>query len=1288
MAAGAPDTVETFAQDLTDARREAGLSVRDVARETGIPSATLGGYFAGRHLPPANRPEVLLAVLRACGVPAAEHPAWRRRLVALHDRRRRPAVTRTPYPGLRPFGEEDHDLFFGREDLVERLLTEVAEAVPDPAPVVVVVGPSGAGKSSLLRAGLIAAMPGDRCVLRTPTQLDDAPAGTGSADRRAEGLTDRQDGPRGPRTDGQAERQADGRADRRADGQADGRAEPPPGPVQELLVVDQLEELWTHPELRARAHALLEEVLDRADGAAGRVVVLGLRADFYGQAMLEPRLAHALRHRQVLVEPLGAEQMRAAIEGPARRVGLTLEPGLVDVILADVRDDPVGSTLPHLAHVLDTMWGTSDRRSLTIEDYRRAGGFEGAIRQSAERALTSLPAEHQGLAMTMLLQMVTTAAQGWTRRLVPTEELRRIDDDARHVLDHLVARRLVTVRTHDATLSHESLVGAWPRLEEAVEARRGDLARRDTLDRGATDWDRDGRGEDHLLRGTRLAATAEWATTLPTPLTPLQQDFLDASRRLDDRLRAERRAGRRRRQAALAVLAALLLVATTTGLLAVRASGEARTERDQAQARQMAVAAASVRSTHPALSQQLAVAAERAADTRESRSAVLDATTSPVVTSWSLQDAVLERAATLSDGEHLVLAGPEGGVRVVRPTGATGWEVVATVEDLGQGAATPSVTRLVAHPDRPWLAVAGTATRDGDDPVPLLALLDLSDPSAPGVSVLDVAARPTAAAFVAGGSRLVVADETGELHGYRVPAAGDAGPPRTLAEVEGLVEGLAAARDGSVLAAALDTGEVVAWEVVDDGLEPAGRHQTGRGLFDLDMTADGSAVAAVGRSGLVHWLELGGTVTETGVSYASDTNLFAVEIDDEGGLLTASGWDGSASVWRVDETGPLTESPALVLPVARPVLDVATLQDRWLFATLGGTTYTWDAVGPTLPRLPGNVFLVDATAEGDRYMTSTGPPDGAVTVWDASDPHAPAVLHTVRVAGDDTSTGAGAISPDGARVAIGTAGGRLVVWDVSADEPREVVDAAVAPDGVVLVAFVAGTDDVLAFGRDGVVARVATEGPERGRVLDETTLDGAVFSATVRDDGLLVVSDDTGDVTVAHVDDLGTALTTFSPGANVYGLDFSPDGATLALSLGDNTVRLYDVDDPAAPEPLGDPLTGPTAIPNSVKYSPDGRRLAVAAIDGRAWIWTATEDGWAATEVLRAGLDNLQDVTWSADGSVLLGAGLSGRTRLWLTDVDAAAAQLCAGVGQDVTAEEWSGLLPGVPYEPPCGRDG
>ena len=54
-----------------------------------------------------------------------------------------------PYPGLRPFGRAEADIFFGREDHIDQLLEKLGQTH-----FVAVFGPSGFGKSSLVRAGL------------------------------------------------------------------------------------------------------------------------------------------------------------------------------------------------------------------------------------------------------------------------------------------------------------------------------------------------------------------------------------------------------------------------------------------------------------------------------------------------------------------------------------------------------------------------------------------------------------------------------------------------------------------------------------------------------------------------------------------------------------------------------------------------------------------------------------------------------------------------------------------------------------------------------------------------------------------------------------------------------------------------------------------------------------------------------------------------------------------------------------------------------------------------------
>src|SRR5262249_46288917 len=148
-----------------------------------------------------------------------------------------------------------------------------------------------------------------------------------------------------------------------------------------LLVADQLEELFTLCQDEAARGAFVDALLDLREQGSTAVVV-ALRADFYGRCAENPRLATAAAAHQHLLGPMGAGELRRAIEGPARTAGLRLEPGLVETMLADVEGEP--GALPLLSHALYESWARRDGRVLTAAGYRAAGGVRGAVAHTAE----------------------------------------------------------------------------------------------------------------------------------------------------------------------------------------------------------------------------------------------------------------------------------------------------------------------------------------------------------------------------------------------------------------------------------------------------------------------------------------------------------------------------------------------------------------------------------------------------------------------------------------------------------------------------------------------------------------------------------------------------------------------------------------------------------------------------------------------------------------------------------------------------------------------------------------
>lgn len=270
-----------------------------------------------------------------------------------------------PYRGLMAYQPEHHPWFFGRDHLVDLVTRRI-----DRHPVVGVFGASGSGKSSLLRAGVVGGLDRTwRPIVITPTAHPMA------------ALTNALAAFTGKRTDLGADPAAFDVEVRNA--LANG-----PDDVRVLLVVDQLEELFTLCTNESERSQFIGVLLDAAQGPHRRThVALGVRADFLAHVTQHPGLVRALADEAtVLVGPPSSADLRDIVLRPATMSGLSVAADLLATVLADVDAEP--GALPLLSHALVETWQRSGTE-LTLSAYRAGGGCAGRSRRPPNAPTTT-----------------------------------------------------------------------------------------------------------------------------------------------------------------------------------------------------------------------------------------------------------------------------------------------------------------------------------------------------------------------------------------------------------------------------------------------------------------------------------------------------------------------------------------------------------------------------------------------------------------------------------------------------------------------------------------------------------------------------------------------------------------------------------------------------------------------------------------------------------------------------------------------------------------------------------
>ena len=1273
----------TFGDLLKYLRRRQRLTQLELSIAVGYSESQITRLEKNQRLPD-------LTAVKALFIPALqlEHePELAKHLLELAESARQedaPAPGIPPYKGLLYFDESDTELFFGREALTAHLVGRIIDLPMDASNrFLAVVGASGSGKSSLVRAGLAVA-------LRRAGWETRVFSPTANPLRRLESNLNV------IRTKN-AERA--------------------------LILVDQFEEVFTLCHNEMDRILFIEKLLSSAQDQSKKITtVIVLRADFYAHCAQYPLLRHAVATEQEYIGQMSREELRRAIEEPAKRGGWEFEPGLVDIILQDIgahgSQEPEPGALPLLSHTLLATWERRRGRVFTLDGYHASGGVHSAIAETAESVFTDqLNQEQQKLAHEVFLRL-TELGEGTedTRRRVTLNELMRQPTEAvplRAVLNTLAEARLITLNEDSAEVAHEALIREWQRLHDWLNEDREGLKLHRHLTETVHEWVTRGRDTSELYRGARLAHAREWATKHGDRLNQSEREFLAAAIEQEHHEALEREAQRERefevaqklattekanaeeqrksitrlRQRAVylfialsvAVIAAVLagVFANRNGTLAAANASIAATAQTQAQrsATQQADAEANFLRAE---AQRLAGDANNLVNSHGSSELVALLSLRSMNIQYSPQgDAALAAAAELSyPRQHFIghanevtsLAFSANGREVI--TGSL--DGTARVWDAQTGKALQQfqIYNIVNPPPITWVAVS-------TDDRYILAMGNSLTSSSTVVTVWDTKANHEAVRISTFFTpNLAVFSQDGK---YLFTGSID-----PVVEVFDLQTGR------SVHKYFFPAPTLSVLYVSPDGKYAITRTNLGQGtvqLWSLDKAVT----------------KLQEFTFESVVSGAPQN----VAVSPNGKFILIGYIGGSAVLWDI-ATGKIVQT---FYGHQTEVRSVAFSPDgtRILTGSLDKTARIWNMqTGAELLRLNASAAVNSVAFSLDGQAVLTGDADGTSQLWDAHRRSDLPIFTDENVNIRGVSLSAMAFSPDGKSLATGGTDG-LNLWDVGTGKLQRAFSEAgfikyglrFSSDGrylisgnwssTVITLWDAQSGEILrqfttpdqpeslsdylndlAFSPNNQIIASGTGyliylwDKQTGKLLYNIPTFGIITRLAFSPDGQYILAAHTsGQVRLYGTNPAETVeINKLIGAAGLNGAVFSPDSRLIATASTDKLAHLWD---PQSGKEIRQ-FKGHTDILYSVAFSPDGKYLATSSEDGTARLWEVQ----TGTELRRftghtAGVKN---VTFSPDGKLIATVSDDGTVRLWHIDYHPTMEYLCSILLRDFTEAE------------------